>query len=816
MDRLSLTFGMRLLTRILPRRFCAFGASVLLLTGTPALCAQQLRVTVIDSANGRPVPGAIISILRSDGTRGAAVLGNELGIAILPVIRDEGREQLRLLIERVGYASASTLIQLSATPRSIEVQLAQRPLLLPTIAIKDRRTCVGNPTESADAASLWEEIRKALTATVVSARQSADWKIWRYTRALDLSLRVLSESTSFRTATLATPFVTASPDELSQHGFVRDTAGERTYYAPDAEVLLSESFVRTHCFGVRRPAGAEPLYGLSFQPSGNRRITDVAGVLWIEKATGQLRWMDYHYVTGASSDGQIAGGQIHFTGLPNGQWIVERWYIRMPALALIPRRQLTARLSAQQRDSLVGYREEGGWLVVPAVSTESAVSARLTGVIYDSLRWAPLAGVRVRLLGTATETVSDATGRYHVATPLSGHYVINFQHPRFRILGSESLDREITLMAGSSARFDLALPSPSTLTARACGAFASSNRNRLLVVHLFDSIGAKPLDARSINVSMRRMRSSRDNLGGAPLDTSVVARSDSSGIALVCGIRDAATFEVSMMYGGRRFAETLTSSDTSSLLEATIIASLQASVTSAFFGRVVTLGADSNPRPLGLAEVVVPALSISTRTQPDGSFELSSLPKGTHTVLVRSVGYKPAVARITLPLLNAAGHVIALSPIAPELAPMIVTGRLGAGGVMRGFEERRATINGASFLTRDDLAKREHSVLSDVLRSVRGLRIQRLPDGSNVIASSRGAFSFKIQDCFYQVFLDGIRIYAPGSRGPDGTTKPPNIDDFATAGIEAVEIYPGPATTPTRFSGLGAVCGTIVIWSRGS
>jgi hypothetical protein len=41
------------------------------------------------------------------------------------------------------------------------------------------------------------------------------------------------------------------------------------------------------------------------------------------------------------------------------------------------------------------------------------------------------------------------------------------------------------------------------------------------------------------------------------------------------------------------------------------------------------------------------------------------------------------------------------------------------------------------------------------------------------------------------------------------------MDDFPASDVEAMELYPGPATTPMQFSqGTTLTCGAVVIWTR--
>jgi len=63
--------------------------------------------------------------------------------------------------------------------------------------------------------------------------------------------------------------------------------------------------------------------------------------------------------------------------------------------------------------------------------------------------------------------------------------------------------------------------------------------------------------------------------------------------------------------------------------------------------------------------------------------------------------------------------------------------------------------------------------------------------------------------CYMQVLVEGMRVY-----WYDRSTLPPNIDEYQLSQIEAIEVYHGGAETPSRFSGTGAGCGTILIWLK--
>lgn len=47
--------------------------------------------------------------------------------------------------------------------------------------------------------------------------------------------------------------------------------------------------------------------------------------------------------------------------------------------------------------------------------------------------------------------------------------------------------------------------------------------------------------------------------------------------------------------------------------------------------------------------------------------------------------------------------------------------------------------------------------------------------------------------CYFAIVLDGARFWVPGSG------EPPDINQFTVQGIQAIEIYRGPAETPIQY-----------------
>jgi protocatechuate 3,4-dioxygenase beta subunit len=165
---------------------------------------------------------------------------------------------------------------------------------------------------------------------------------------------------------------------------------------------------------------------------------------------------------------------VEFQQLPGGQWIVPRWYIRMPRVA-----QMTS------TDSLLGYQEVGGTsrpagtaapvsvtnAVIPAIEDKPAAGPQsfISGVVYDSTTGTPLQGVHVSTGGGRFKTTTSTGGHYELAIdgPLSDTIV--FEHPRLRLYRVATRMQSISLPSGSRGQANVLVPSYGTLRRSLCG-----------------------------------------------------------------------------------------------------------------------------------------------------------------------------------------------------------------------------------------------------------------------------------------------------------------------------------------------------------
>ena len=450
--------------------------------------AQTIAGRVLGKVDGAPVVGAIVTLLDSVGRTMTTKLAEDGGSFDFAA-PSAGSYTIR--VERVGFRSTTTAPFLVRQGETLDVPITivSEGVSLRAVKVSADRRCVVRPQEGLATADLWNEARKALNATQLTQMAQAAKRArrdphrfavrWRkFERDLEpRSLAIRSEEQVEMEGETVTPFVSADPEVLARSGYVEgDMARGSTFFAPDATILLSDRFLDAHCFRIQAPdkGRRDDLIGLAFEPL---RLTsdsaglhvEVRGVLWLDRASAELRYLEYGYVNlPFDADANRAGGRVEFRPLPDGRWIVWRWYIRTPRLE---RRQVS--FTAQPTDwqtTVVRIREQGAELleVMPA-GTARVSRAAITGTAFDSLRGTPLAGARVFLSGTSLAAVTAADGSYAIDSIPPGKYLVSVLAPRLDSLLLEPPAREVVLSAADAKQIELALPTPRTLAAQLCG-----------------------------------------------------------------------------------------------------------------------------------------------------------------------------------------------------------------------------------------------------------------------------------------------------------------------------------------------------------
>lgn len=307
----------------------------LALAAAAGLSAQTVGGTVVETATGEPIQGAVVALVDSLGTRRDAVLSDAQGQYSLQA---PAPGIYRVRAERVGYAATSSSPLALDPGEQVTQPLSMSPVHVTLDAVVARgvpRACTIRPENGEQAARVWDEARKALDATHLGGRAGAyEFRVRLFRRTLALPrLTIVDSSSSIQSGYSRQPFATPV-ERLVTHGYMEVEGDSIVFRAPDAPTLLSDVFLDHHCFSLVRGRGTEAgMVGLAFAPLRGRRLPDVQGTLWLDGQTGHLRYLEYTYTRlPFASYGAGLGGRVDFVQLAEGGWIVSRWRIRMPIL----------------------------------------------------------------------------------------------------------------------------------------------------------------------------------------------------------------------------------------------------------------------------------------------------------------------------------------------------------------------------------------------------------------------------------------------------------------------------------------------------
>lgn len=213
---------------------------------------------------------------------------------------------------------------------------------------------------------------------------------------------------------------------------------------------------------------------------------------------------------------------------------------------------------------------------------------------------------------------------------------------------------------------------------------------------------------------------------------------------------------------------------------------------------IVGLVTDSAQRPVLGAEVSLEAsgeVLARVRSRANGRFEFAHAPRLATLVRVRRLGYHPYSE--TLPVGYDAPVrelTLVLRAAVIDVAPVVVEERVDrTGGRLREFYQHKRANRLGVFLEREDIARRDVSQISDLMRSMRGVQIT---------ASQAGGNRVRLRGCRPTIWLNGLRVMDA------------EVDDVAhPADIDAIEIYLSIAGMPARFVDPAERCGAVAVWT---
>jgi hypothetical protein len=473
---------------------CALGTSALI----APLRAQVVRGTVSERASKAAVAGVLLSVMDARDTVVVQALSNDGGGF---EIRLPGPGTYSLDVKRIGvkHVRLAPFTVAEGESRLIDVPVEPLPAVLSSVKITGRTSCVRNPQTNERTAALWEDARAALTAAVITRTLSAGTggdSVVRFERKLAVNdWRVLYENRRKVSTSIDHPFRSLPAEVLSVGGYVTvNQDGSTDYYAPDADVLLSDTFLADHCFKiVSGEYDHLGQVGLAFQPIPERKKPDIKGVLWMDEKTAELRTVEFTY-TWLPNELRPAdfGGTVSFFRMPGGRWIVRSWRIRMPEFGneRIVERYDGTRMAVGRSDKPVLTRisEEGG--AVPLSTLLNQVGQVHGTVVVDTVSNRPIPGITVALDGTDDSTTTAMDGTFDLPFVQPGSYSVVLRHPALDSLGIRHLARTVNVDVGRATALALRFPTNEELADRMCDAPVDFARQAIIRFLIVDQAGA--------------------------------------------------------------------------------------------------------------------------------------------------------------------------------------------------------------------------------------------------------------------------------------------------------------------------------------
>jgi hypothetical protein len=569
------------------------------------------------------------------------------------------------------------------------------------------------------------------------------------------------------------------------------------YWAPDPQVLLSESFRETHCYSVRSGQGpeGEVWVGLAVEPIAERTQPDLRGVLWVDRATAELRRLEFGYSSLSSAVAAAQpGGWIDFWRLSTGEWIIGRWQIRLPVLTEAEDAEAVAIREVGVEVTAV-YDPEG----TPLAQQPPAV---LAGTVVDRAGGSTFADAHVHLAGTGYADTTDALGRFRIEGLLDGKYGATVTYPELEELGIASEPRTVEVTPGSVTEVQLALPRPADARAAVCPGQPGEIAALAGVVR--DSVSGVPIPGARV---------------AAHWSETLRVRADETGQFRFCRLPPGVELTLEAGAVGHVGSEvSIRSPESGGFLRRDLWVALVSE--ESIVTRVVETGVSGPTRlvgrvldaqtlqPIEAVNVQIAAQGLQRLTDREGNFTFPLVDPGSHELVLDHLAYGTRTDTIVV----GGGELIsvevrmAMRPI--ELEPLtVIVERRQLPPKMHGFYSRMDRGWG-DFITRETLETRRPVRISQMIGDLPGARlIQVAPGRYAPIFRHQARFmdGRNLSPCPPALYVDGMLIL-------DGASS---LDEFVLPHeVEAVEVYKSAASVPARFGGSTAGCGVIVIWTR--
>lgn len=460
----------------------------------------------------------------------------------------------------------------------------------------------------------------------------------------------------------------------------------------------------------------------------------------------------------------------------------------------------------------------GASLVTVPLLAQRTAAARpvdaVRGQVYDSLAGKALAGASVRITprdddeANGLTAVTDADGRFRIASASPGTWQVRFTHPALQVLGLDLAPDILRVTTGATATIQLAVPSASTVREAYCAAMPATAGSAVIVGYVrgapvrdaSDSLVVLATWARFGTASPTARDTIRRIVAVAADGWYGLCAGDAMRSVTLSVLRDRTLVhrDTVVLPASGLLVQTLDVRGLPVGITATGLATTAPRAAQAITVSGVVLAADDHT-PIAGATVAVSGIG-ATRTDSQGRWTLRDAAPGTRTVTIRAVGYalqpRERLLDVTTPLIADTLRRIATMLDEVNVRAEAVT------PILRAFQDRSRTRGTGTFLMQDDIASRRPTFVSDLFLSVQGgITIERDTLGNKFLTMRSN--TLRTSRCFPAIFIDGMHLRGLTTADLDGIVRPSELF--------GVEIYRA-ANAPVEFNHQDG-CGTILLWT---
>lgn len=426
----------------------------------------------------------------------------------------------------------------------------------------------------------------------------------------------------------------------------------------------------------------------------------------------------------------------------------------------------------------------------PQIGAQSIRHAQaVVGIVYDSLRRAPLSAASVALTGTTLTTLTDYRGRFRFDSVPPGTYSVTAQHAAFDSVGLSGASIPITVREQTES-VTVLLPSFAKLWSAACGrsiptvdssfVFGTVRYLRPRIAPTAIAVTAVWITYESEKTSVRARRWRMD------------VQADASGSYAICGIPAGLSIEIGASAGTSASGPVELLPSPHRIQRQDLI--LGAEGDSASVGVVTGLVRTDSGEAIAGARILL-LNGGEVRSDEHGKFVLRRVPTGTQQINAFAIGWTSGSAIVHVQSSESTEAEIVLSRVT-LLDRVNVSATTVRSLRVSDFEDRRKAGLGHFF---DSTTIAQHPDVVSNLADVPGV-VVRPPSAEVQLPSLSGAGK-----CVAHLWIDGTE------------SDPSELGRFYPAQIAAMEVYTRVFNTPAQFVSRarhGNLCGAVVVWTK--